>query len=278
MTTTTDDRLLKKLDELIKEEGDRSLLLEFYRKLLHVQFKAKKRIGILRTELSRKDIEKRIDQGKPLLSFGDIVTDWSLLREIFINVIAVFTHYPQLFGEIPERLSKAKTGRLLTKKTVRAWFQGTELPDTILADDISENLLRVLIHSTIKPFLENHSQELIDSVDRERWRRNYCPICGGNPDLAFLDKDKGAKWLLCSRCDTEWLFKRLDCPFCATQDHSAVAYFTDDEGMYRLYVCEKCKRYLKTIDLRQAKSEVFLPLERYYTLDLDAQAREQGYH
>ena len=57
----------------------------------------------------------------------------------------------------------------------------------------------------------------------------------------------------------------------------ALAYFTDDEGLYRLYVCEQCKRYLKAIDLRQAQAEVLLPLERYYTLDLDAQAQEQGY-
>jgi len=61
------------------------------------------------------------------------------------------------------------------------------------------------------------------------------------------------------------------------QDQNALAYFTDDEGLYRLYVCEKCKRYLKAIDLRQAKSEVLLPLERLITFGLDAQAKEYGY-
>jgi len=114
-------------------------------------------------------------------------------------------------------------------------------------------------------------------VNQERWRRGYCPICGGNPDFAFLDKERGARWLLCSGCDAEWLFQRLECPYCGTQDQDALAYFTDDEGLYRLYVCERCKRYLKALDLRQAKSEVLLPLERLFTFDIDAQAQEYGY-
>jgi len=118
---------------------------------------------------------------------------------------------------------------------------------------------------------------LLPEVDQERWRRQYCPVCGGPPDFAYLDKDAGARWLLCSRCDAEWLFQRLQCPYCGSQDQSALAYFTDDEGLYRLYVCEQCKRYLKAIDLRQTESEILLPLERLLTFELDVQARGKGY-
>lgn len=102
-------------------------------------------------------------------------------------------------------------------------------------------------------------------------------ICGGSTDFAFLDRENGARWLLCARCDTEWRFQRLQCPYCGTQDQNALSYFTAEEGLYRLYVCEQCKRYLKAVDLRQAKAEVLPPLERLYTLDLDRQAQEHGY-
>ena len=129
----------------------------------------------------------------------------------------------------------------------------------------------------MRPFLTSHAETLTSSIDQERWRRKYCPICGGSPDFAFLDKERGSRWLLCSRCDTEWIFQRLECPYCGTQDQKALAYLTDDEGLYRLYTCEQCKRYLKAIDLRQAKAEILLPLERFYTLDMDSQARKQGY-
>ena len=96
--------------------------------------------------------------------------------------------------------------------------------------------------------------------------------------MAVLKPEYGARWLLCSRCDTEWSFQRLECPYCGTKEQSALSFFTDEEGPYRLYVCDQCKCYLKAIDLRKAKDDIPLPLERLYTIDLDRQAKEYGYH
>ena len=110
-----------------------------------------------------------------------------------------------------------------------------------------------------------------------RWRRRLCPVCGGRPDLAYLDAEAGARWLMCCRCDAEWLFQRIQCPYCGTQDQRALGYFTDDAGVYRLYTCDKCKTYIKALDLRKAEGEVLLPLERVMTLDMDRQAAEAGY-
>ena len=96
--------------------------------------------------------------------------------------------------------------------------------------------------------------------------------------MAYLEKEVGARWLLCSRCDSEWLFHRLECPYCKTQNQSLLSFLSDEKDLYRLYLCEQCKCYLKAIDLRKTDAEVLLPLERLYTLDLDTQARERGYH
>ena len=73
MLTEKDSKILKKLKEQEKEEGTLPLLLEFYRKLLHIQSKAKKRIGIPKSSLSRKAISERIEHGLPLVSFDDLV-------------------------------------------------------------------------------------------------------------------------------------------------------------------------------------------------------------
>ena len=102
-------------------------------------------------------------------------------------------------------------------------------------------------------------------------------MCGNKPDFSFLDKEMGMRWLLCSHCDTKWIFQRLQCPYCGTQNQDALAYFTDDKGVYRLYVCEQCHKYIKTIDLRHTGPEVLLPLERILTLDMDRQAQDKGY-
>ena len=51
----------------------------------------------------------------------------------------------------------------------------------------------------------------------------------------------------------------------------------DDSGYYRLQVCDNCKTYLKTLDMRKAAGEVLIPLERILTVEMDRQAREKGY-
>ena len=67
------------------------------------------------------------------------------------------------------------------------------------------------------------------------------------------------------------------CSFPPFQAEHSLAYFTDEKGIYRLYLCERCRAYIKAVDLRHVKKEVSLPLERMLTLGIDSQAREKGY-
>jgi FdhE protein len=102
-------------------------------------------------------------------------------------------------------------------------------------------------------------------------------VCGGAPDLAALEAETGARHLLCSRCNSKWLYPRVKCPFCGTTDHAKLAYYPSEDGVYRLYVCRGCRRYLKTVDLREVQREVLLPVERITTVAMDAAARNEGY-
>lgn len=274
MTEST-SKTLKKLSELEKEEGKLPLLLEFYRKLLKTQSGAKKTPSTPPPGLSREAIQRRLQQGKPLVGFDDMNLDWDAVRALFVSVIAAFAEYPKLFGEIPEKLQKPEAGRLLTKKAVKAWLDGGELPPTLL-DGVSNNLMQAILQATLHPFLAGYARSLAKSVAEVGWRRGYCPVCGGTPDLAFLEKEVGARWLVCSRCDAEWNFQRLECPYCNNMEQTTLSFFTNEDEVYRLYVCEECRCYLKAVDLRKA-GEVSLPLERLYTMDLDNQARERGY-
>ena len=278
MTAKANNEILKRLEEEGGKGGLPPRLLEFYQRLWQIQSGAEQRIGTVRTGLKQEAINERLERGRPLISFDKLALDRSLLKDIFTEVTATFADYPDLFGELPQSLRKPKARPSLSKKVAKAWFQGARLPATIAVDDASEYLLlEAIIHATIRPFLVSYAKTLINSVDQERWRREYCPICGGKPDFAFLDKERGARWLLCSRCDSEWLFQRLQCPYCGTQNQNVLAYFTDDKGLYRLYVCEQCHKYIKAIDLRHTELEVQLPLERVLTLDMDRQAQEKGY-
>lgn len=271
------DSIIKRLKEQKRKEGELPQVLEFYQKLVQIQSRVGKRIGVPNPSFSDDEINERAEQGKPLIEFDNLALDWSLLRKTFGEVVASFASYPDLFGPLPQQFTESAADNFITKKMIKAWYEGTKLPSIGVATEVNEALIKDIILATLKPFLVGYSTALLHLVKQENWRRNYCPVCGGNPDFGFLDTERGSRWLVCCRCDGEWLFQRLQCPCCGTADQNALSYFTDDEGLYRLYVCEQCKHYMKTIDLRQAKSGVLIPLERLFTLDMDKQAREYGY-
>lgn len=274
------NEIVKRLDEEGNKRGLDSRLLEFYQKLLTIQTRSERLIGDINPGLDTDTVNERQAGGLPLINFDKLVLDWDLLNDIFSQVSGVFAEYSDLFGEMPSGLSQPESLSSLPKRAVKAWFKKSGEPSATDAGGDGGNeylLLEAIIHATLKPFLVNHARALIGSVNQEHWRRDYCPVCGGKPDLAFLDSEKGARWLLCSRCDTEWLFQRLQCPYCGSQNQEDLYYFTDDTETYRLYVCDHCHRYIKAIDLRSAKPGITLSLERVLTLDMDEQAREKGY-
>ncbi len=277
MTVGIDSKILRSLGEWEEKEGALPKPIELYRRLLCLQSEAESRIGVPRLDLSGEAISRRIECGSPLLEFDDLSIDWSLLRDIFQDVTAVVVSYSDVLGETPGSLGNFSSSLPLLKDVIKSWFEGSQFPPWLKDNSVNETLLELTIHATLRPFLASHREAFLSLVNQESWRRGYCPICGGSPDFAFLDKEQGARWLLCSRCDTEWLFQRLECPYCGNQDQNALAYFTDDKGLFRLYVCERCRHYLKAIDLRRSEHEVLLPLERFLTIDIDTQACKEGY-
>ncbi|MFC1893377.1 formate dehydrogenase accessory protein FdhE [Chloroflexota bacterium] len=167
---------------------------------------------------------------------------------------------------------------LAPRELIKAQLDVAGSPDSSTVGGTNEHLLtRATSFATLKPFLVAHSKALLGFVNQKRWRRGYCPICGGRADFAFLDREHGARWLVCCWCDAEWLFQRLQCPYCDNHNQDSLAYFTDEKGIYRLYICERCRTYMKAVDLRHVDKEVCLPLERVLTLNMDAEAQEKGY-
>jgi len=277
MSSETEAKMLQRLDELEQREGKLPSFVQLYRKLLRIQNEARSRFTTPELKLAEDVISDRLTQGIPLLSFEDLSLDWAQVQGLFQEIIrSVAEDYPDAATEV-ETIGNILSKKVALEEVIRAWYEGSSLIPIAIKHSIDSEILGLVVAAVVNPFLSAHSEVLLPKVKQESWRRRYCPICGGRPDFAYLDKDSGARWLLCSRCDADWLFQRLECPYCGCQDQDALAYFTDDEGLYRLYVCERCKRYLKAIDLRLAKSEVLLPLERLFTFEFDMQARQDGY-
>lgn len=276
MTTEIHDKILNRLAEVKQEEGQLPQFIELYGDLLQLQLDVKSRLHISIPHFTDEEVSEIVREGRSLLNLDTLELDWPLVREIFHTVIQAFAqHVPSCLSGAGGILDPSSSFPI--RQAANDWFQDSSLAAIALANGIPEDILSSIIQATMYPFLSTYSEQLIGLVDQKQWRRRYCPVCRGKPDFAFLDKESGARWLLCSRCGAEWLFQRLECPYCSNNDQRTLSYFTNDDQLYRLYVCDKCRSYIKAIDLRRTEPIVLLPLERILTIDLDKQAHEKGY-
>jgi len=124
VTTGTDSKILKRLEEWQGKEGPLPKSLEFYRRLLCIQSEAKSRVGVPKIDLSEEAISSRIGSGFPLLGFDDLSIDWPLLRNIFEEVTALITRYSEVLGEVPENLKDSSSCLALLKEASTSWFEG----------------------------------------------------------------------------------------------------------------------------------------------------------
>jgi FdhE protein len=224
--------------------------------------------------LSAEEATQRRRAGIPLLGGHELQPDWPTFTELVRQVCqTAAAHRPDLaqaFHAIQDRPQEQP-------EQVRSWIR-RYLAENKPDETDNEGIITFALNQALRPFLRRFALDHGDLLDDESWRQGYCPVCGGEPDYAALgSQDEGRRYLLCSRCDNEWSYKRLGCPFCENADHNRLSYFPEQAGPHRIYVCDQCQRYLKAIDLRGALGRVLLPVERILTIPMDVAAREQGY-
>ena len=136
-----------------------------------------------------------------------------------------------------------------------------------------------LARASASPFLE----ALADSRSRlqDPLPRN-CPTCGGLPQLSYFAVSgealvSGPRYLVCSRCATNWIFSRMTCAGCGESTGTKLPIFQEQERFPHVRVdgCKTCRRYLLTFDLRRDTRAVPV-VDEMAALPLDLYARDQG--
>lgn len=111
------------------------------------------------------------------------------------------------------------------------------------------------------------------------YSQHLCPACGGWAQLSVLhtEGEGASRWLLCSFCLREWLFRRVICPGCGEQDKEKLPrYSTELCAHVHVQACDTCKRYLKAVDMTIDGRAVPLVDEAALAV-LDVWAGGQGY-
>ena len=111
----------------------------------------------------------------------------------------------------------------------------------------------------------------------------FCPTCGGSPQVSvFVDSGEalvtGQRRLVCARCANEWVYPRMTCVACGETEGSRLVVLADPEQLPHLRVdaCERCKRYIVSVDARLEGHAVPV-VDELAALPLDITAVERGF-
>jgi formate dehydrogenase maturation protein FdhE len=165
-------------------------------------------------------------------------------------------------------------------RMVTSWLRGDEQSgtDTFLARAATAPVLealpevaRVLVHSSPGE----------DPLQPPQARR--CPACGGPPQVSvFLDSGEalvtGQRRLVCARCANEWAYPRMTCVACGETETSKLVVLADPQQLphLRIDACERCKRYVVSVDARLEGNAVPI-VDELAAIPLDIAAAERGF-
>ena len=227
--------------------------------------------------IDERHIEQKLSGGLPLVDFSRNNFDLSEPKKYFFDLL-----------KIAKKRSPEETKKIITELENGSLDYETLVHDSFIYQTDEEasgrddeslfDLLSLFVEESLRPALEILTDKYNDTIKKSQWSEGYCPVCGKEPKIGELREEEGFRYLFCNQCGLEWSYRRIKCPFCGNEDQQTLAYFTvDGEEKYRVDVCNKCNRYIKTVDFRKTKEKANLDVEDIATLHLDVLANEEGY-
>ena len=139
-----------------------------------------------------------------------------------------------------------------------------------------------VMHNLFKPMLVELRRLSKMDFTKDEYFDNNCPFCGYLPNMSKIVESKDNKrYLHCSICENIWNFPRLACSNCDSTEQSKQGYFEfEDNGLYRVYYCDDCKHYIKSVKVPKLKedSKYDLTVEDIITNFIDATMIDKGYN
>ncbi|MDW7773727.1 MAG: formate dehydrogenase accessory protein FdhE [Desulfobulbaceae bacterium] len=278
------NRIIKRIHAIGIDRPSHKEVLDFYKYIIREQHKIKPAIRVKPMAMTAETAKTHLREGFHLLDKNAVLADLEPAVTLFKNICrSLMRNYRKAAPEIKKINKAVRQGEIDLEQLFGKMVEGDrEYIDAIAAGrDFNAGLLRVLAESSIHPLLEAYAGKLKGLVDQDAWWKTSCPVCGSTPVLGELKNSKdiqGAKFFLCSSCGFEWRYHRLGCPFCGNGKQEKLRHFTteaDGKG-YRVEVCEECRKYIKTMDLRETGAVMPL-VDDIGTLHLDIIAMKEGY-
>ncbi|MGD8381912.1 MAG: formate dehydrogenase accessory protein FdhE [Syntrophobacterales bacterium] len=274
-------RMKNRLEHCRKERKELAEILDFYGKVLSAQQEAQQETPIPEIDLTEDRLNLKIEEGFPLMDSEDFSVDRNSLERLFRNLCHLSSTENPVLASAGEILHQAMDSGTLdvTRLGTAVLDNNAEAIEEYAKDlGVPQPVLQTLAKLSLQPSLLATAAVVGKGFAAENWQQSYCPICGGLPAIAALVGEEGKREALCSFCGHFWQLPRLQCPFCSTEKQEDLRYFYGEgEDLYRVYVCEHCKGYIKVVDTREHGDPRGLAVDDVVTTHLDLLAEDEGY-
>lgn len=240
--------------------------------------------------LSKKYDFKPLDIGnllrqhnQPLLKINSLNINSDDYKDIVMGILSFLNEFRP---EISDSINSIQNhiGTLDFTEVLKGLFDDDKAYFISLSDKLKvpyELLLFVLDHA-LRPFLRIFAapyQDFLAEDEYQSWDQpTICPICGADSHICRLRKNDGRRFMFCDRCFSEWEARYLECVHCGNNEPGSVKYISvENNESYQIYVCDKCKGYIKTFDERVNGVTTDLFIANMETIYLDLLAQDKGY-
>lgn len=269
----SETREIAELRRLKDAHPDLASAVDLQIELLQLHRRIQSRVRLPSIRLESEYLNGLLRDG-PVLQFDHLSIDFGDLRFLLRAVASVMRAHEALEDADFRRADALSRDTGSLPAAARSWFDAPREGSPPVTAEVAG--LEVVFQQAMRPFLMRAAEALMAKIDLASWGRGMCPLCAGEPDFAVITP-AADRLLICSRCAARWRFHQIACPFCTNADRTRITSFTSRDGLYRLYACDVCERYLKAFDARQAPRPVMPAVDSVATLPLDAAAMQKGY-
>ncbi len=277
----TSDQILKASEAIKKIKPGYAQMLDLYEKIFAAQEDTGKEIKIKTVKIPEEILSLKIKESFPLAEPSEFQIDSKSATKLFIEICGIIAEQNQKVSGPVKKIAAAVDEKNLDAQEMFSAFLGNQadIIKKISADfGLDENIINFIIYNSLKPSLSAFAGQVSSNLDKKKkWGKGYCPMCGSPAILSVFEND-GKRFLHCSFCWHKWASERIYCPYCENTDHETLHYYDfENEEEHRADVCDKCKKYIKTVDTRKLDRLMYPPLEHVATAHIDIKIQEMGY-
>ncbi|MCP4683077.1 MAG: formate dehydrogenase accessory protein FdhE [Desulfobacterales bacterium] len=256
-------------------------LLDFYKQIFIAQEDSALHLDMEPIKIPKNKLSIKLKEAFPLINMSEFIIDESSSEQLFSILCRIALNATDVMPDSVQKIVKARgNGGIVLRLLFKNLLNENDEYFKNMADEIQieDKVLVFLAYHSIKPSLSVCSHQLSNYLaSSNSWEKGCCPICGNLPGISILEDD-GGRSLFCGFCRHKWHVQRIFCPFCEDETGTAQNYFySEEEPGYRVDTCDKCKKYIKTVDAREIGRRLYPDIEQVSTLHLDMKAKEMGF-